>query len=113
MKKVTLYILVLIGFLVLGCNSDNDPDTINYEFEATVLGKGIDCGSFLVNLSKKNGDSDIKNGTYYANDLPVDLQVKGYKIKLNCRRPTQEENYACTTLGPGYFHLIVLESEQK
>ena len=113
MKKAKLCVVILINLFVFSCNSDNDSDAIRYDFEATVLGKGIDCDSFLINLSKNNGDSDIKNGTYYADDLPADLQVKGSKIKLNCRKPNPDESYACTTLGLGYSHLVVLESEPK
>ena len=114
MKKVVFYFTLLMSFLFFGCQSDNDPEGVIYEFEATVLGKGIDCGgTFLIDLSRKHGDSDIKNGTYFADNLPDELKVKGIKLKLNCRKPTIDEAYPCTTLGPGYYHVVVLESVEK
>ncbi len=113
MKKATLFFIFLISFLVLGCDSDPDPNELKYEFEATVLGKGIDCGAFLIDLNRKHGDSDIKSGTYFADNLPEALKVKGYKLRLNCRKPTIDEIYACTTLGPGYNHVLVIEGIEK
>lgn len=114
MKKVVFYFTLLIPFIFIGCSSDNDSEEVIYEFEATVLGKGIDCGgTFLIDLSRKYGDSDIKNGTYFADDLPEELKVKGQKLKLNCRKPTIDEAYPCITLGPGYNHVVVLESIEK
>lgn len=113
MKKILIYFTIFVGFTVIGCHSDNDSVPIFvYEFEAKVLGKGIDCGeAYLIDLNKTTGDSDIKNGTYYADNLPEELKLKGTRMKLNCRKPTIDEAYPCTTLGLGYFHVIVIESE--
>lgn len=107
-----MYFALCLSFAVIGCDSDSNPEPeINYEFEGVVLGKGIDCGdTYLVDLKKKNGDSDIKSGTYYADNLPQEFKVKGYKMKMNCRKPNSEEAYPCATLGLGYNHVIVMES---
>ena len=58
------------------------------------------------------GDSEIANGTYYADKLPPQLKVAGLKIRLNSRKSANEDLYACTTMGPGYYHVIVINSEK-
>ena len=73
----------------------------------------MDCGdTYLINLKKVTSDSEIANGTYYADNLPPHLKVAGLKIILNSRKPTNKELYACTTMGPGYSHVIVIYSEK-
>ena len=119
MKNILFYFM-LISFSVAlaSCEKDNNVKISNleiegYQFEAIVKGKGLDCGdTYLIDLKKLNGEAEIANGTYYADNLPPDLKVAGLKIRLNSRKPTNDELYACTTMGPGYSHLIVLDSKK-
>jgi len=119
MKNILFYsMLISFSVSLVSCEKDNDVEISNleiegYQFEATVKGKGLDCGdTYLIDLKKLNGESGIANGTYYADNLPPDLKVAGLKIRLNARKPTDDELYACTTMGPGYSHLIVTDSKK-
>ena len=110
MKKA-IRILVLLFFIVL-INCDEDK-VIDYQFEATVLGQGIDCGeTYLINLTNISGITEITGGTYYADNLPSDLKIIGINIVLNCRLPNDEEVYACTDMGPSYPHVFVINGKE-
>jgi len=114
MKRMLFYLLVIsFGATSTSCENDTDFIEIDYQFEATVIGKGLDCGdTYLIDLKKVMGDSKIANGTYYADKLPPQLKVAGLKIRLNSRKSTNQDLYACTIMGPGYSHGIVIDSEK-
>lgn len=108
MKKVFVCLIVVAGFLFCSCEKDNE-----YQFEATVLGKGLDCGeTFLIDLTNISGNAEIMDNTYYADNLPSDLKINGLKIKLNCRFLKTDETYACTTMGITWSHVFVIEAER-
>lgn len=113
MKRTLIYLAILFGFTFIGCEKETDSENEKeYQFEATVIGKGLDCGdTYLIDLKITIGNSDIVEGTYYADDLSSDLKVVGLKIKLNCRKPNDDELYVCTTMGPSYSHVIVIDAE--
>lgn len=109
MKTTFLYQFVIIGFLLLSCENDKE---INYQYEATILGQGIDCGeTYLIDLTRVSGDTEFTDGTYYADNLLSEFKVSGLKIQLNCRGLNADEIYACTHLGPYYPHVFVINSK--
>lgn len=111
MKRfVILPILITVSFLV-GCDTGNETDEIDsFQFEAKVISKGLDCGeTFIISLQSRDEDSNIEDGTYYADNLDSDFKVSGLKILLNCREPNNDELYACTMMGPTYPHVIVID----
>jgi len=116
MKNICFYvILTLFSATLSSCEKDIDNTELkkSYQYEAIVKGKGLDCGdTYLVEMKKLTGEATIAEGIYYADNLPPNLKVAGLKIKLNSRNPTSEELYACTTMGPGYSHVVVIESEK-
>lgn len=109
-RTAILSILITVSFLT-SCEKENDTgDLDNFQFEATVISKGLDCGeAFIISLTNREKDSSIENGTYYADNLDSDFKVPGLKILLNCREPNSDELYACTMMGPTYPHMIVLD----
>ncbi len=113
MEKLVLAVLS-IGILFSSCNKEDDNTAIeNFRYEATVISQGLDCGeTFIVSLKSIGSDTGIEDGTYYADNLDPDLNIKGLKINLNCREPNDDELYACTTLGLTYSHIVVTESKK-
>ena len=93
--------LIFVGVLI-SCENDKDSEgTTDFQCEATVVGQGMDCGeTFMITLTSSI-DPDMEEGTYYADHLN-----SGLKIQLNGRAPNADETYACTTMGPGYPHLV-------
>ncbi|MFZ7133390.1 MAG: hypothetical protein ACOWWR_13640 [Eubacteriales bacterium] len=114
MKKLIILSILTIGVFLAGCEKDDDEATKeHFEFEATVIGKGQDCGeTFIISLKNLVASSELEDGIYYADNLDSEYKEQGLKIYLNCREPNVDEIYACTTLGPTYPHLIVINSSK-
>ncbi len=110
MKSLSIILLCLSGLVLTTC----EKDRTEYDFEAIVLSIGMDCGdTWIISLTNLNGDPEIADNTYYADNLPDEFKTEGLEIKLNCREPGNDELYACTTLGPTYPHIIVTECEKR
>lgn len=114
MKKLIILFILTFGVFLTSCKKDDDKTTKeNFNFEATVLGKGLDCGeTFLISLKNLKSNSGLEDGIYYGYNLSSEYKEQGLKIYLNCREPNDNESYACTTLGPTYPHLIVITSSK-
>jgi hypothetical protein len=107
---------IIISFVLLalfsGCEKSSSET--DFQFNATVVGKGMDCGdSYLIDIINVSGNGEISDGRYYADNLSPDYKVAELEIDLNCRLPSDDEIYACTTMGPAYPHIIVLEVQTK
>lgn len=111
MKKLLLLLTLFAGGL-FGAGCDNDEQLQgHYNYEATVLYKGVDChDTYLISLKNLDESSDITEGIYYADNLAPEFKVDGLKIYLNCRQPTINDVSICTTLGPTYHHVVVTSS---
>ena len=105
-------------------NIDISPstDTLihrDYKYQAKVIGKGLDCGETYVIEFDKQNSQNIKTTEwykeewyrYYADSLPNHSKVPGKEIKLNCRKPNENELYPCTHMGPSYPHVIITDCE--
>ena len=80
MKHSNLCILVLLSLLLFSCDSNDleAEEAIVFQFEATVIGQGLDCGDvYLVDLKNNTGDPAITDGRYYANHLSLDYKLNG------------------------------------
>lgn len=109
MKRVVGILIIIIGIQLVSCEKEKE---IEYQYEAIVLGQGIDCGeTYLIELTGLSGEVEFENGTYYADNLPSEFKINGLKIVLNCRELHADEIYACTHMGPTYPHVVVLNSE--
>lgn len=112
MKNLLILSVLTFGVFLSGCEKDDDKIIKeNFKFEATVLNKGLDCGeTFIISLKNFETSSEFEDGIYYADNLDPEFKEQGLKIYLNCRQPNDDEVYACTTLGPTYPHLVVINS---
>ena len=99
MKRQFLILLGLV-LLLISCNkniyiADEDlyvtGDTLN---NATVLGRGMDCGNlFLIKF-----DDDVyllpintSDNIFYGINLPEKYKIKGMRIKVGFREPFNDE----------------------
>ncbi len=114
MKNLLILSVLTFGVFLSGCEKEDDKIIKeNFKFEATVLNKGLDCGeTFIISLKNFETSSEFEDGIYYADNLDPEFKEQGLKIYLNCRHPNDDEVYACTTLGPSYPHLIVINSSK-
>ena len=108
-------ILITSIFFTTSCEKENVVNTPEeYQYEATVINRGMDCGeTFVISLKGIDNNLEFEDGNYYADQLGSDFKVPGLKIYLNCREPNENEIYACTHMGPTYPHVIVTDCKIK
>jgi len=110
MRKIIILTVLTLGIFLAGCEKDDDKIIKeDYKFEAIVIGPGIDCGTYI-SLKNLETDSEFEDGIYIAHNLDPELVVPELKIYLNCRQINSGDGVACSTLGPGYPHLVVINS---
>ena len=109
--------LLFVGLAFYSCQEDRISS--EYPFEATVIGRNMDCGLYEIEITKGLEDvisivgSSPSEGIYIAKNLPEDLEVNGLLIKLELRRPKNNELGPCTAMGPAYTWLFVTKAEKK
>jgi hypothetical protein len=92
------------------------------QYKVKVLGRGIDCGdTYLVEflcckpeIAEYIGSTNSVSGSsgiYYANNLPQQCKREGIVIDIKFRKTNPDEIQVCTTLGPGYNHIFIVEAE--
>jgi hypothetical protein len=95
----------------LSCGKEEVDDS---SFNATVLEIGLDCGnSFLIEfISDVPGLPENNfNNTFYEINLPDEYKVKGKKIRVEFREPTNGEEIICTNLGVSYPQIFITKVE--
>ena len=101
---------ILTMFLIIALSSCSKEESYN----ATVLGKGIDCEDAFL-LKFKEGVSGLPenniDNTFYEINLPEAFKIEGKKVKAEFREPESEEVMLCTTLGPGYGQVYITKVE--
>jgi hypothetical protein len=108
MKKIFYIMLAACFTLLNSCEEDESIMDPGYNYEATVLGEGMDCGHiFLIELKNINRRGELKDAVYYAGGLTDEYKIPGLEMLLNCRLPGTEEIYPCTAMGPAYPFVIV------
>ena len=103
--------VIFINGVQVYCHNDKDDDDDSF-FNATVLGIGGDCRTYLIQF-----DEDIENTTghsplmrtYYAPNLPEEYGIKGTRISVKFRVPKNDELMVCTTMGPAYGQVYIVE----
>lgn len=109
MKKV-FFILLFATIAFASCKKDK----ANSGFLATVLGKGGDCNTDMIQFdnSVTGLPGNTYNGVYYSINLPSAINVVGQKIKVEFRLPdSKTEALICTTLGPAYPAIVITKAE--
>jgi len=119
MKTGLFFILSLlfVGLTLSSCQENNI--SLEYPYEAEVIGKNTDCGLYEIKITR--GLERVKlivgptpgEGIYIAENLPIELEVKGLKIKLDLRKPKAGELGLCTDMGPSYTWVFVTKAIKK
>ena len=85
-------------------------DNADVNFNATVLGKGLDCGnSFLIQFDEGVVGLPSAYRLYYAINLPESYKLKNERVHLKFRAPENDEIMVCTAMGPAYPHIYIVE----
>lgn len=112
MKKIILIIIGLI-FIFMSCNK-NEKETNKKSFNATVIGKGLDCGnSFLIKFNNDVSGVPINafDNTFYEINLPEEYKIESKQIYVEFRQPENGELMVCTTMGIGYPQIYITKVE--
>lgn len=104
--------------LIFSCDRNEDEITTD-TFDVTTAGIGIDCKLILIDF-KESDQERIKKITnanglrYQAYNLDKNnFSNEGLILKVKVRKTFDSELFACTTLGPGYPWVTVLNAEIK
>ena len=100
-------IYIIMSLLAISCCKNEIEDKW---YNATVIGKGLDCGNtFLIQFNEDvTGLPDnTSNKTFYAINLPEEYKVSGKKIIVEFREPNTSEMIVCTTMGIGYPQIYI------
>ena len=103
--------------------TDRDTDTTSADgeqdgwYRVEVLGSSISCAAWDVQFLEKRGEvaeilapgssASAREGIYVARELPEEYQEEGIIIEIRFKKP--EESMVCNTLGPSWYHLVVLD----
>ena len=111
--------LIIIALLIYSCHKENNSPDPEFPFSAEVLGSNSDCGIYALKITESE-DKVISiiglpsmNSTYIAQNLPDELKIVGLNIKLNLRKPTNNELGVCTDMGPSYPWIFVTTAAKK
>lgn len=113
MKK---YYLILCLFILVGCTDEN-MEPIE-EFKVTVFGAGMDCGLWLIDFNPEDKERIEELAgrkgwlKFYAHNLDNSFWQVGIELVVKVRTTRDEELRPCTTLGPGYPWITVVEARK-
>ena len=110
--KLRAIVLSLLFFGVFaGCNKEQQE--VQVQPNAVIVGQGMDCGdTYLIRFNNSvTGPDPNLNNTYYAIDLPASFKVNDLPVYIEYRMPYSNELMACTTMGPGYTHILITHIE--
>ena len=89
---------------------DNDKDADNGYSNAIVRGKGLDCSnSFLIQFEEDVVGLPLPNKVYNEINLPEKYKIKNERISVKFRIPEYDEIMACTTMGPSYPQIYIVD----
>ena len=123
MKKLKLFLFAALILIHYQCQKGVTPlffqidGPVNENFYlVTVLGKGIDCGdTYLIQFEERLAEvekyTETNSEIYYADRLPDEFKINDLHLLIKFRNPTMDELYPCSTLGPTYPHIIVIETK--
>ncbi|MCL1932864.1 MAG: hypothetical protein FWF53_03485 [Candidatus Azobacteroides sp.] len=92
---------------ILVSNNESIDDAY---FGAIVIGKGLDCGnSFLIRFDNDVTGLPFPSKAYYEINLPEKYKINNERINVKFRVPNAEELIVCTTMGPAYPQIYIVE----
>jgi hypothetical protein len=88
-----------------------DNENVDNEYSgATVRGKGLDCGnSFIIQFDEDVVGLPLPNKVYYEINLPEKYKIANERINVKFRVPNNDEIMACTTMGPSYPQIYIVD----
>ncbi len=110
MKKINIILILIIGVLVLGGCGKDDKNIPQNDFNAKVLGVGVDCGdTYLIQFyeSAENVPNNDTKNVFYAINLPDEYKKKDLDIFIIFREPNDKEIPNCTMLDIAYPQIYV------
>ena len=90
--------------------SERTTDIYNSTFNATVVGKGMDCGNaFLIQFDDNVTGLPMNpvDRIFYAINLPEEYKIAGKRISIEYRDPMNNEVMICTARGPAYPQIFI------
>jgi|LakMenEpi03Aug12_release.lakeMendotaPanAssembly.Ray.scaffolds.fasta_scaffold499856_2 hypothetical protein len=108
MRAISIIALILLT--LISCEKSVNKRAFN----ATVIGKGLDCGnSFLLQFDRNAVGVPMNyfDNIFYEINLPDKFKVAGKQINLIFREPVNDEIMVCTMAGPGYPQIYILQAE--
>lgn len=106
--KYLIFAFFCLLLVVVSCESD-DNETQYYD--AVVVKKGLDCGdSFLVKLDESVSGFESIDNTFYEINLPNNFKIENKELRIQIRKPKNDEYLICTTLGSGYSSIFVVSA---
>jgi hypothetical protein len=115
-KVKSVYSLLLLLLIALSCDKSETP---TYPYEAKVLGINSDCGLYQIKITVgldnviSVAGTTVGDSIYIADNLPAGLMIAGISIKLDLRKPNDNELGSCTDLGPSYTWIFVTDAIEK
>jgi hypothetical protein len=116
MKKIFIFLPVLLFFS--SCYKCRDLKDIKW-FEAKVIEiKNMDCGYPLIQFAESEEVEKILGsspypGAYVMKGLDASLNFLNNEILIQIRKPSDNESWFCTTLGPSYGSGIIINAKSK
>ena len=108
MKKL---IIILIGIFIIITSCEKKEKAIDNRSNATVRTKGIDCNeSYLIKFDDTVSGlpHNTFENTFYEINLPDAYKVDGLRINVTFREPTNSELMTCTSQGPSYPQIFII-----
>ncbi len=115
MKLLTILVLAI---LFISCDK-NEEEAIANLFEVTTVGIDIDCKLILIDFRESELDrlekiTNLKTLKYQAFNLDKNkYNEDGQMLTITVRKTADSELFPCTTLGPSYPWVTVLEAKLK
>ena len=89
---------------------DNDWSDSDGYSNATVMGKGLDCGnSFAIVFDENVTGLPSPYRHYYEINLPEEYKIKNERISVKFRKPDNDELMVCTMMGATYPQIYIVE----
>jgi hypothetical protein len=111
-KLIVLFLGISIG---LSCTKDVQIELDEYH-KVLVLHKGIDCGnSYLIQFQDPSTEIPANNwkNVFYENNLNEGFKNDSTIAWIKFRELKIGEGGVCSSLGPGYPHIYILDAKHN
>ena len=120
-------LFILLSLIILSgvaCKKDHDhicdcllPYQIYYLKAAVIETRNLDCGRPLLDFTEDSArihlTTGIKQEKFIMTSLDPSLNVLNKKLYVSVKMTGSEDYFACTTLGPSYPGLKLLDAKPR